>query len=366
MHEEGHIDRLIADEEFQDEILKQEVLSEEERKSVMHKYAITAKELAYSQRLLSGISFRKGEMEQEEIRYALKKLMRRITRNSPFDGTWRRLGVFTVVTRIAALLFIPLLIVTLFFYNESRNLHREFLVSSSQKKTFNTVHAPAGVKTQVALPDGSMVWLNSGSSLSYPAFFDRESRKVELKGEAYFEVIKNERSPMLVSVNNMKVKVYGTKFNVHAFPGDDRVATTLIEGKIAIIPDHSREEFLLKPGYTCAFSTRDLKITSKKVENMVSVIGWKDGKLLFQNEQFSGIILRLNRWYNVDIRLHDKSLGDYVLFATFVDQNIEQVLDILSFSIPIRAEYMKMVKNADGTYQKRKIIIKRDANKKTR
>jgi hypothetical protein len=364
MNKGEKIDRLLADEGFQDEVLKLEIVSEEKWHEVEKKYALTGKELSYIQRLLSGFSFRKGEMDQKEIGYALQKFMREITVTQPSAGRKLRTEIIAAFTRFAALLFIPLLIASVFLYIETRNLQKEFLVSSIRKNSVNTVHAPAGVKTQVALPDGSLVWLNSGSSLSYPAFFDRKIRKVELQGEAYFEVVKNERKPMEVSVNSMKVKVHGTKFNINAFSPNEMVETTLIEGKISVIPGQSGEEYLVRPGYMAVFSARDRRIVSRKVENMVSVTGWKDGKLLFQNERFSDIIVRLNRWYNVDIRLHDKSLGDYVLIATFIDQRIEQVLDILSYSIPIRTEYTKMARNTDGSYQKREIIIKRDITKK--
>ncbi len=364
MDKEGKIDRLIADEEFQNEVLKIGALSEAERNAMRHKFDITDKELTYTQRLLSGFSFKKKEIDREEVGYALHKLMKGITDISSSNRIQKSRDFITVITRIAAILFIPLLLSTLFFYQKTRNLQLEYLSSFSQEKTFNTIHAPAGVKTQVSLPDGSLVWLNSGSSLSYPTRFDRENRKVDLTGEAYFEVVKNEMAPMFVSVDNMKVKVYGTRFNVNVSPECGLVETTLVEGKVTLIPDQGKKEYLLEPGYTASFTVNDHKITSQKVKNMDSVIGWKDGKLLFQDEHFSNIVCKLERWYNVDIRLADKSLGDYVLFATFVDQNIEQVLDILSYSIPIKAEYKKMVRNYDGTYQKREIIIKRDLNKK--
>jgi len=360
MDKEGQIDRLLADEEFQDEILKVDGMSDEERKVFLHKYAISEKELAYAKRLLSALSFRKAEISQEEIGYALQKLVKDLPSNKILKGR----NIFTILTRIAAIMFIPLLLSSLFFYNKTKNLQLEYFSSSTQEESYNTVHAPAGVKTQVVLPDGSLVWLNSGSSLSYPFHFDRKIRQLKLTGDAYFEVAKNAKVPMIVSVDNMKVKVYGTRFNVNAISESGFVETTLVDGKITIIPDKSGKEYLLKPGYTASYTVSDQKLTSKKVENMDSFIGWKDGKLLFQNEYFTDIVHRLERWYNVDIQLTDESLGKYVLYATFVDQNIEQVLDILSYSIPIRVEYRKMIKKSDGTYQKREIIIKRDTNKK--
>ena len=108
----------------------------------------------------------------------------------------KKIDYFTWISRIAAILSIPLLLTTVYFYQKSRNVQSEYFALSSQGKVCNTFQASLGARTQVVLPDGSLVWLNSGSSLSSPAVFDSRSRNVELKGEAYFEVVKNEKIPI--------------------------------------------------------------------------------------------------------------------------------------------------------------------------
>jgi ferric-dicitrate binding protein FerR (iron transport regulator) len=120
---------------------------------------------------------------------------------------------------------------------------------------------------------------------------------------------------------------------------------------------------LLEPGFTASYDLETKQIKAREVEKMDAFTGWKDGKLLFQNEPFADIVNRLERWYNVDIQLSDPSLGDYNLYATFVDENIEQVLAIFASSIPIEVDYPKRKKQADGSYSKREIVIKRDVNK---
>ncbi len=358
--------QLIIDEEFQDDILNSDHTSDYEQKAIIQKYSITEKEYTFAFRFLSGISFRNEKISPEDVNYALKRLMSRIADNSDVLTIKRvkKADYFTWISRIAAVLAIPLLLTTLYFYQESRKAQSEYFTSSSQQKVSNTFQASLGARTQVVLPDGSLVWLNSGSALSCPAVFDSRSRNVELKGEAYFEVVKNEKIPMIVSAGDLKVKVYGTKFNVNAYPGEKQINTTLVEGKVTIIPGDSRKEHQLSPGYTASYTVENKKLQFSKVEDMNSFTGWKDGKLLFHNESFAYIIKRLERWYNADIQLTDSSLGAYTLYATFFDESIEQILDIFSRSIPIKIEYPKRVKNPDGVYSKRQIIIKRDSSKK--
>ena len=360
--------QLLTDEKFQDDILNFDNPSKDEQKTILQKYSITEKEYTYAGKFLSGISFRKEKLSPEDVNYALKRLMSRIanTSDSLTIKEGKKIDYFTWISRIAAILSIPLLLTTIYFYQESRNLQSGYFTSSSPEKVCNTFHASLGARTQVALPDGSLVWLNSGSSLSSPAVFDSRSRNVELMGEAFFEVVKNEKVPMVVSAGNLKVKVYGTKFNMNAYPDEKQIKTTLVEGIVTIIPGDSRKEYQLNPGYTASYTVENQKLQITKVDDMDSFSGWKDGKLLFHDEPFAYIIKRLERWYNVDIQLTDSSLGAYTLYATFFDESIEQILDIFSRSIPIKIEYPKRVKNPDGVYSKRQIIIKRDKSKKIR
>ncbi len=359
-------EQLLADEAFQDDILNLNHSLKNEKKSISAKYSITEKESTYAVRFFSGLSFTKEKLSFEEVNHGLKRLMRRISDASSSSTIEKRkkIDFITRVSRIAATLSIPLLLTTIYFYQETRKLQPDYIVLSSQKKACNIFQASLGARTQVTLPDGSIVWLNSGSSLSCPAIFDSGSRNVELKGEAFFEVVKNEKVPMVVFAGNLKVKVYGTKFNMNAYPDEEQIKTTLVEGKVTIIPGDSRKEYQLSPGYTASYTVENQKLQITKVDDMDSFSGWKDGKLLFHDEPFAYIIKRLERWYNVDIQLADSSLGAYSLYATFFDESIEQILDIFSRSIPIKIECPKRVKNPDGLYSKRQIIIKRDIGKK--
>lgn len=345
------LDRLLGEEKFQDDILDHEELTGTVHQTFLTKYSITERELADARRLLLGVSLVQKKSEAEEIKYGLKKLRDRVSEAEKK----RKIRLFAHLSKVAAVLAVPLLLSTLYFYEQARNSAG---ISSSQEGVVHTYQAQAGAQTRVSLPDGSLVWLNSGSRISCPAAFSQGVRRVELKGEAYFEVVKSD-APMIVSTGHIQVRVYGTKFNLKAYADERIVTTTLVEGKVSVMIEGSRDEHSLDPGYTAFYSITDEQLKVSKVDDIDTFTGWKDGKLLFSNESFASILQKMERWYNVDIRLEDPSLGKYVLYATFIDENIEQVLDIFSKSIPIKVSYLKRVKQADGSYSKREILIER-------
>ncbi|WP_430971722.1 FecR family protein [Sunxiuqinia rutila] len=357
---------LLADEAFQTEIRNFDDYNAEKQKRIQGQYELSEEELAYARKFIAGLVFIPVALAAEERKQASKRLMSRLAATP--DSAEHRLrsrSMMQWVSHIAAILSIPLLLTTIYFYYQASTGTPNLNSLTASQKTFNTFRAPLGAKTQVVLPDGSLVWLNSGSSLSFPSVFTGSTREVKLKGEAYFEVTKNESMPMQVSTNQLTVKVYGTTFNVNGFADNGKVETTLVEGKVTLILKASHKEYLLEPGYSASYDIRSQEIRASEVDEMDVFTGWKDGKMLFQNEPFAGIVNKLERWYNVDIEMTDPSLGNYTLYATFIDENIEQVLDIFASSIPITINYIKREKQPDGSYSKRKIVISRDVNKVT-
>jgi ferric-dicitrate binding protein FerR (iron transport regulator) len=362
----GDIHLLLAEENFQNGIMHCRNFSEEQKAEFLEKYSITQQDLIYARTFLDGISFKKQKLDSEQIKFALNNLLQKTAKksNSSKVNSGRKIKIFAVILRVAAVLTIPLLCSTIYLYQQLRIEKSEIVYTNEQVATYNTFESPLGAKTQIVLSDGTLVWLNSGSSIKCPSKFDQTCRKVELIGEAFFQVVKNPEVPMVVSTSNMKVKVYGTTFNLNSFADNGMIETTLVEGKVTIIPQNSDKEYALKPGFTASYNLNDKSIVVTKVENMDVFAGWKDGRLLFQNERFVDIIRKLERWYNVDIELTDKSLANYELYATFLDENVEEVLSILSNLLPLKMEYPKRVKQLDGTYSKRKIVIKRNLEMK--
>lgn len=181
------------------------------------------------------------------------------------------------------------------------------LSNVNKPNSYNTITTPHGGQYQVVLPDGTQVWLNAGSSLRFPLTFDHlNERKVELKGEAYFEVAKQlkeekgkqERVPFIVMTSKQEVEVLGTHFNINAYTDEPAVRTTLLEGRVKVItPANAKDGVLLKPGEQAVLKDR-LSVTKVDTEEVMS---WKNGLFLFNATDLKSVMRQASRWYNVDV-----------------------------------------------------------------
>lgn len=168
----------------------------------------------------------------------------------------------------------------------------------SSGNQLNTLTIPKGGQYRLTLPDGTLVYLNSASSLTYPAKFTEPERKVTLIGEAYFEVAKNREMPFIVNVNDkQQIRVLGTHFNVEAYADEETVNTTLLEGLVKIL--YKNQAALLKPGQI-AINTigTGLHITPADLEE---VMAWKNGLFIFNNENITSVMKKISRWYDVEV-----------------------------------------------------------------
>ncbi len=168
----------------------------------------------------------------------------------------------------------------------------------------NTITTPKGGQYQVRLPDGSKVWLNAASSLSYPMRFSKNERKVELTGEAYFEVVHNSKMPFKVKTADQLVEVLGTHFNVNAYPDETDSKTTLLEGSVKISQTRSNVSKLLKPGEQ-AVVTNAIEVKSVDTEQ---AIAWKEDLFMFNEDNLDHVMRMIARWYNVEVVFKDNEL----------------------------------------------------------
>jgi transmembrane sensor len=175
--------------------------------------------------------------------------------------------------------------------------------SGSERLAFNMINTPRGGQYQLVLADGTKVWLNSASSLKYPTAFYGKERKVELSGEAYFEVAKNPSRPFTVSVNGMSVQVLGTHFNVMAYSDEKDVKTTLLEGSVKLT-NHGHQA-LLKPGQQGVLNEQQTVFSIKDVD-VEDAVAWKNGFFAFNKEDIQTIMKRISRWYDVDVVFPEK------------------------------------------------------------
>jgi hypothetical protein len=170
--------------------------------------------------------------------------------------------------------------------------------SHPDTNVLNTITIPRGGQYTIMLPDGTNVWLNSESSLTFPVVFKGSTRKVSLKGEAYFEVAKNKEKPFIVHTDNTDIKVLGTHFNVHAYKDDNNVKTTLLEGSVRL--SSAASSTVLTPGQQGVTDATNGSITQKKV-NINQVMAWKAGYFIFRDDDIRDIMKQISRWYDVEV-----------------------------------------------------------------
>ena len=200
---------------------------------------------------------------------------------------------------------------------------------------YNTVETPLGMRSSLTLPDGTKVWLNAGSKISYPVLFSNQVREVSLSGEAYFEVKKDKSWPFVVSTKNMNVMVTGTTFNCNAYPENDQIQTVLVEGQVTLANQSATETQSMNPGELATFNNSNQQITKTKTD-LQKYIAWKSGKLMFRDDKMNKVVEKLERWYNVEFEIEDQEIANYIYTATFIDESLDQVLKMLSLSAPIR------------------------------
>lgn len=188
--------------------------------------------------------------------------------------------------------------------------------SSSVKQSFNTIETPKGGMWQIRLPDGTSVWLNSMSSLTYPlSFAESEKRVVQLKGEAYFEVTKDKKHPFIVKTAKQEIEVLGTSFNVNSYTDEFTVTTTLLEGSVKVFPYHlaDRSPSTLVPGQQLILTATDATINNVDAND---AIDWKNGYFVFNNERQESIMRKIARWYNVRVEYADSEAKDVMYFGS--------------------------------------------------
>lgn len=195
------------------------------------------------------------------------------------------------------------------------------------------VAVPAGQRAQITLADGTKVWLNAQSTLSYSPQFGRSDRDVELDGEAYFEVAKNEDIPFNVNTETNQVRVVGTHFNVCAYRGTNEFTTTLLEGVVDIYA-RGGEHPLTRLGVNEAFITRDGKYRKERFTDF-DYLRWKDGLYCFDDAPFNLLLGKLEKYYKVKIIVQNPEVLNYRCTGKFKDQDgVEHVLKVIQKDNP--------------------------------
>lgn len=193
--------------------------------------------------------------------------------------------------------------------------------------------APEGSKTQIVLPDSTHVWLNSGSELQYPGDFTAQNRRVTMKGECFFAVTKDPGHPFIVDGSKVRVKVYGTRFNVNEDRFTDGTDVTLISGKVEVYNQDNQLLSKLNPGEQLVYNNGISR--TQIAQNPEALTSWINNMLIFNNQPFEEVIHYLEKWYGVTITLDRMVYYNYNYTFKVKTESLREVLDLISFITPI-------------------------------
>jgi transmembrane sensor len=296
---------------------------------------------------------------QAEDAYMLH-LHRMTEKNIPFDNHSTATPIVRINTRARRKWYwaaAAVLVVVSGLYAFGILFNKENTATLASAKEVNEVTTRPGSKTKIQLPDGSVVWLNAGSRLTYNKQYGQQLREVTLTGEGYFDVVKMKDKPFIIHTSNINIKVLGTAFNVKAYPEDKHTETSLIRGSIEVtINNRPDNKIILSPNEKLIVEN-ELAVNSEKAggkegqpaisidklkysirDSTVAETQWVENRLVFNDESFAELAVRMERWYAIEITIADPGLEQKRLTGNFEKETIEQALEALKISIPFKHE----------------------------
>ena len=217
--------------------------------------------------------------------------------------------------------------------DSNRMLHYKGNVCQDNVKRFNQLIVPNGGEYRILLEDGTIVWVNSASTVEIPEHFDDTERRIRLKGEAYFEVKSDTTRPFYVETGQVCIQVLGTKFNISAYQDDLRVMTTLVNGSVCVSGSGGKQ-VILKPGEQAVALGEEISV--KKVDP-TSVISWVEGRFKFENARLEDIVKQIIRWYDVSVYFENENLKDIHFSGGMLKfRPLKDLVEMIELSSPVR------------------------------
>lgn len=287
------------------------------------------------------------EMGQFNSFEALKKVNERIS-TSPKSGSgfawWAAAAVLLVLLGYAG-----------FITQENWMLKQR----SGMNEVVQTITSRQGMVTKFALADGTRVWLNSNSEIQFPNHFSAGERVVRIKGEAFFEVSKHKDWPFRVKADGLNIEVLGTSFDVSNYTDEKRSEVILVEGEVRLNPiagNSGKAQEVMHPGQMGVHneSTGEIRMVNVNVDKYIA---WKEGNLMFRDDKMEDVVKRLSRWFNVEIIISDPEIRSYIYNASFRNENLLQVLNLLKMSAPIDFRITERKALSDGEFTKQKVYL---------
>ena len=260
---------------------------------------------------------------------AFENFRNRVESQKEIQSTSRRGFSLSALWRYAAVVAIIIAVGCISYWQGEVNVKDTFADIS--------VEAPLGSKTKLYLPDGTLVWLNAGSRMTYSQGFGVDNRKVELEGEGYFEVKRNEKIPFFVKTKDLQLQVLGTKFNIKAYNDESDITTTLNQGHVRV-SDIQGRALELFPGEQIVYEKKNGTMHKRTLENVADYSGWKTNSLYFTDTRLDHISKELSRKFNKEIVLMDPSLESSIYTISFNNMPLDSILEDLTRISPVRYE----------------------------
>ncbi|MBN2273579.1 MAG: DUF4974 domain-containing protein [Bacteroidales bacterium] len=290
----------------------------------------------------------KLELKDDDLRFSQPMVYKTRAGYTGFKILIRYAAVFLLAFGLAWLIFNP----------------GRIPASSAVASKINVLTVPNGSKGYLSLEDGTKIWLNCGSRISYNNFSNAPVREAFLEGEAFFDVQKDKKRPFIVKTSDLRLEALGTSFNVKSYPAERITETVLVTGKLQIeeirAAHSGSKPITLIPNQKATFYSESGKLELEnrqqdtRAESRISAVqqvietvdpelytSWKDEKLVFNNERLESLTVKMERWFNVDITLKDSLLNDYRYTGKFEKENIEQALKALKLATPLEYQIDK-------------------------
>lgn len=323
----------------------------EEEKCQVEKWLLTDKENERTLLQIADLYYAFQTQERilsRDTLTAYRKVQKRITKSN------RRIGLYRISIAAACFLGVLILSTAIAFRMQ------QFSIPNQQ---FITVRANMGMRTSFDLPDGSVVYLNSGSTLSYLLPYNKDERRVTLVGEGYFKVAHNPEKPFIVSVSEdkMQVRVLGTEFNLQAYENDDIIQTTLVNGSVSLEMKTNRgirikEKLVPSEKAVCDLKTGHVLISNV---NTVYETGWVNGRLMFKDLPLPEVLKKLSYFYNVRFEIEDSVINTYCFTGVFENKQLNQVLEYLKISSQIDYAIKQTTRDDSEGIQHTVVILKK-------
>lgn len=284
-------------------------------------------------KIVNLVKFRSEALAPEEREAMIEKLKLSIHAEKRQEPTvnFKQSKGWVTYAKVAAMVAFPLLVLSVFFLPDKEKVVSQ-LTESFSAETVETRVNPKGQKSVIYLEDGTKVWLNSESKLTYNvSYHDASIREVYLEGEAFFDVASDPSKPFVVHTSDIFIRVLGTAFNVKSYSNDNTIETTLLHGKVTIESKGNKRPdraYTLSPNERAVFEKNEQQITIAKV-NAKSSTSWTKEQLDFDEEPIDEVLVELERWFNIEIDAPERGSLHCKLTASIKDETLEEVLEFL-------------------------------------